>query len=181
MSLLSLCPLFNIINGTCIDYMHCILLAIVKMLMGLWIDFPSKEQPWSIRASIGLNNEKFIKIQPPSIISRLPRNLEDYNEWKASEYRSFLLFYSLPLLSGSLPKVYYDHFKNLVTGIFLLLKSLISQMELEMTRLCFKHFCIGMENLYGERYATFNVHCLLHVCDKVKDLGPLWTQSCFFL
>ena len=58
MSLLSLCPKFNI-NGIFIDCKHCILLGIVQMLMVLWENFPSKEQTWSIGASIGLINENF--------------------------------------------------------------------------------------------------------------------------
>ena len=26
---------------------------------------------------------------------------------------------------------------------------------------------------------TINVHSLLHVCDNVRNLGPLWCNSCF--
>lgn len=79
-----------------------------------------------------------------------------------------------------LPSKYFDHFCNLVLGTFLLLKTSISQTDLNLARCCFKRFCIGIEELYTERYATFNVHCLLHLCTKVEDLGPLWSQSCFF-
>lgn len=31
----------------------------------------------------------------------------------------------------------------------------------------------------GERYATINMHYLLHLTDMVKDLGPLWANSCY--
>lgn len=34
--------------------------------------------------------------------------------------------------------------------------------------------------LYGERYLTSNVCLLLHLTDKVVDLGPLWASSCFY-
>ena len=36
-----------------------------------------------------------------------------------------------------------------------------------------------MPGLYGERYMTINVHCLLHLPQMVKKLGPLWALSCF--
>ena len=42
-----------------------------------------------------------------------------------------------------------------------------------------KHFCIKYEELYGGRYETYNVHGLLHLVERVKDLGSLWTHSCF--
>ena len=31
----------------------------------------------------------------------------------------------------------------------------------------------------GERYATINIHYLLHLTDCVRDLGPLWANTCF--
>lgn len=36
-----------------------------------------------------------------------------------------------------------------------------------------------VKSLYDPRYETYNVHCLLHLADRVFDLGPLWTHSCF--
>ena len=68
----------------------------------------------------------------------------------------------------------------MVLGTFLLLKTSISQTDLGLAKCCFKRFCIGIEELYTERYATFNVHSLLHLGLKVEELGPLWSQSCFF-
>ena len=31
----------------------------------------------------------------------------------------------------------------------------------------------------GDRHMTINIHSLLHLCDDVRDLGPLWSHSCF--
>ena len=28
-------------------------------------------------------------------------------------------------------------------------------------------------------YMVANIYHLLHLCDNVKNLGPLWTNSCF--
>ena len=43
-----------------------------------------------------------------------------------------------------------------------------------------RHFCLRIEALYGARYETFNVHCLLHLHDCVKNIGPLWSSSRFW-
>ena len=31
----------------------------------------------------------------------------------------------------------------------------------------------------GERHATLNIHYLLHIVDMVRDLEPLWANTCF--
>ena len=31
----------------------------------------------------------------------------------------------------------------------------------------------------GERHATLNLHYLLHMPQAVRDLGPLWANTCF--
>lgn len=41
-------------------------------------------------------------------------------------------------------------------------------------------FVLNIPVLYGERYSTSNTHLLLHLTDKVMDLGPLWASSCFY-
>ena len=51
--------------------------------------------------------------------------------------------------------------------------------ELTKASKLLKHFCIRIEELYGGRYETYNVYGLLHLVERVKDLGPLWTHSCF--
>jgi len=33
--------------------------------------------------------------------------------------------------------------------------------------------------LSGKQFQTFNVHQLLHLAEVVRDLGPLWSNSCF--
>ena len=41
-------------------------------------------------------------------------------------------------------------------------------------------FVINIPALYSDRYSTWNVHLLLHLTDRVADLGPLWSTSCFY-
>ena len=33
--------------------------------------------------------------------------------------------------------------------------------------------------LYSKGKETINIHSLLHLADDVRNLGPLWTHSCF--
>ncbi|XP_069102496.1 uncharacterized protein [Argopecten irradians] len=179
-SMLSVFPTFSLIRGTTIDYMHCVLLGIMKMMIGLWINQDHRQEAWSIRASIDSINERIRCVRPPHLISRMPQNIDDYGDWKASEFRTFLLFYSVPVLNDILPTDYFSHYVNLVVGVYHLLKVSISGEDILSAKRSLQRFVGGVEKLYGERYSTFNVHSLLHLTQKIEDLGPLWAHSCFF-
>lgn len=173
---------FDVIRGVAIDYMHSTLLGVVKMLLTLWCDKAYKAEPWSITSQMKEVEDRFmrIRINPPSSITRLPRSLSaNFGHLKASELRTFLLFYSIPCLYGILQEQYFQHYILLVEAIYFLLQESISTDDLSKSTALLKHFCIRLKELYAARYETFNVHCLLHLTEKFKDLGPLWTHSCF--
>lgn len=173
-------PKFDIIRGVAIDYMHSTLLGVVKMLLTLWSDKSYKSEPWSVSNRMKELEARYMKINPPSCITRLPRSLiANFGHLKASELRTFLLFYSIPCLYGILPHGYFQHYILLVEAIYLLLQESISPIDIRKASALLKHFCIRIKELYAARYETYNVHCLLHLTERVKDLGPLWTHSCF--
>ena len=173
-------PKFDIIRGVAIDYMHSTLLGVVKMLLTLWSDKTYKVEPWSVCKRMKEIEERYLNISPPSCITRLPRSLiANFGHLKASELRTFLLFYSVPCLYGILPEEYFQHYLLLVEAIYLLLQDSISPNDITKASALLKHFCIRIKELYAPRYETFNVHCLLHMTERVMDLGPLWTHSCF--
>ena len=173
-------PKFDIIRGVAVDYMHCILLGVMKMLLHLWFDKQYRSEAFSISSRMKDVNLRLLSIKPPNFISRVPRSLEDLGHFKASEYKSFLLYYGLPCLLGILPDEYYQHFLLLVQAVFSLLKESITERDLKQASALLKHFCLNMSVFYGKRYETSNVHLLLHLVEKVRDLGPLWSQSCFY-
>ena len=99
--------------------------------------------------------------------------------FKASEYRAFLLYYSLPALAGLFPQKYWDHHALLVIAIYWLLQQSISSHQVEVCQTMLNQYCYQFSSLYSERYMTANLHLLLHLPDTVKLLGPLWVYSCF--
>ena len=171
---------YDIIRGTTIDYMHCVLLGVMKLLMSLWFGTTHNSQRYYIGRKIVLIDKRLAEINPPSIITRKPRKLsEHFKYYKASEYRSFLLYYSLPILSDILIEDYWNHYALLVISIHNLLQTSISENQLLCCEQMITKFCSQFEDLYGRRYMTANIHGLLHLTDCVKELGPLWVYSCF--
>ncbi|KAG1652613.1 hypothetical protein GQR58_026194 [Nymphon striatum] len=172
-------PLFNIVRGFVPDYLHCVLLGVVRMFSGLWFDSRNHEQTWYIGRSLSVINHKLCKIKIPSSISRLPRSLSERKFWKGSEWKSFLLYYSLIVLQGTLPQQYFNHWFLLVFSINLLLQDKINPIDVDLAEKTLMRFVQNVPVLYGREYCTFNVHQLLHITDAVRDWGPLWVFSCF--
>ena len=100
--------------------------------------------------------------------------------WKASELRSFLLYYGLPTLYGLLPGSCFAHYTLFVQATYILLQAdSISEADLQEADRLLDGFCKSFSALYEERFYTLNIHQLLHLVDNVRDLGPLYTHSCF--
>ena len=160
--------------------MHCMLLGVTKLLMSLWFSSSHHGKSYYIGRKTTLVDRRLCEIKPLSFITRKPRKVsEHFNYFKASEYRSFLLYYSLPILHDILPRNYRNHYALLVISIHTLLQQSISETQTQRCDEMIKKICFQFEDLYGRGYMTLNVHSLLHLTDCVRELGPLWVFSCF--
>ena len=178
-SLLSLFPCFSLVNGIAIDYMHGVLLGVEKLLLELWCTKKYKGKPFSLYASLSTINERLTSIRPTLDITRLPRSIIDLQHWKASEYRSFLLFYSAPVLHGILDDARFAHYILLVNSMHILLKSGSYESDLKRAEEMLFEFCRQFAHYYDSCFMRLNLHQLLHLPDCVRKLGPLYTSSCF--
>lgn len=174
-------PKFDIIRGVPIDYMHAVLLGVVKEMLSLWFDKEYSKSPWSCKLKIQECDARRAAIKPPDNISRIPRSLEKCrHKYKASEYKTWLLYYSVPVMCGILPEMYLHHYMLLVQSIHILLRDCITDEMVQQSKELLRHFCLRLVWLYGERTAKYNFHQLLHLPFCVENLGPLWASSCFF-
>ena len=83
------------------------------------------------------------------------------------------------MLYGLLPDNYFSHYTLFINAIFILLQESISEADLQEADRLLDCFCKSFSNLYQPLFYTLNVHQLLHLVDDVRDLGPLYTHSCF--
>lgn len=166
-------PGFDCIWGFPYDYMHGVLLGVTRQIWNVWSkNFLSPNQHKLI-------NKRLLEIKPPLEIHRTPRLLKEKSKWKASEWRSWLLFYSIPCLSGILDDELLNSFKLLVKSIYRLLTAKITEAELFQCEYDLLLFVNDSQRLYGPQFMTFNVHILLHAVDSVRNNGPLWATSTF--
>lgn len=179
-SWLSVIPNYNVIQGNVIDYMHCVLLGITKMLLKLWFDSEHAGELWYCGTKVQEADAKLLQVRPPNVISRIPRSIQQHRSyWKAMEYRSWLLYYSLPVMMNILPEEYVAHHMLLVETVTTLLQGSISQMMLSKAERLIKHYCFKFSFYYSERHMTANLHHLLHLPEVVSNFGPLFVYSCF--
>ena len=110
----------DIILGTAIDYMHCALEGVMKLLLELWFTSKGGDEPFNISQRVEEADNRISNIKPPNRISRCPRSIEGHRKyWKADELRAFLFFYGAMVLRGILPDVYYEHFMLFSEAILL--------------------------------------------------------------
>ena len=111
-------PHYNIVHGMGIDYIHCILLNIVRLLVNLWFDSNHHSQAWSCSKLVTVTDKRLKSIRPPSVITKALCSLSERKYWKASEYRSWLFCYFLPVMLNFLPNDYYKHYASLYQAIY---------------------------------------------------------------
>ena len=176
-SVLHLIPGFNIILGMIPDYMHCVLLGVVYQFLTMWLNSPRKDYYIKNPSKI---DSLLNSVKPPSNIRRAFRSIEKYlHVWKASELRTFLLFYSPVVLKLVLAPVFYNHWLLLVNAFRLLLQKSLSATDINTAKLLIYKFIGEIPELYGEEHVNYNVHLLIHVVESVENWGAPWASSAF--
>ena len=72
---------YDIIKGTSIDYMHCILLGVTKLLLSLWFGARNKTAAFYIKRKIAFVDKRLLAIKPPSKITGRPRKLSEHMKY----------------------------------------------------------------------------------------------------
>ena len=173
-----LIPQFDIIIGFIPDYMHAVLLGVVRSFVELWLDSSNHDKPYYIR-DVKLIDARLSAIKPPREIRRKPRSIGERKYWKAAEWRSFLLLYSHLVLKDILPASYFKHWMLLVFALNLLIGNDITKDNILKAKLALNKFGVLTESLYGIENVSYNVHIIQHLPTSVEEWGPITYHSAF--
>lgn len=110
--------------------------------------------------------------------SRKPRTLSELSRWKASEFRSFLLYIGPVVLENVLDDKCLNNFKALNIAMTILLSPGLSKF-VEYARDLLEYFVKSYEQIYGLCKMSMNIHGLLHFVDNYERYGPLDLCSAF--
>lgn len=178
LSILSTLPLLDL--GSCVlpEYMHSLLLGVVKQYANLLLDKPG---PWNIKKDESDEINLFMEnIEPPRSFNRLPRPITDFKYYKVSEFYNWILFYSLPNLISFLPDKYMQHLMLLVMALYDLLQDqMLIQPDLERAKKFLDLFVEQIPILHSDKEMTYNSYQLKHLGLCVRRWGPLRSTSAF--
>lgn len=175
---------FDLSKSFSIDYMHNILLGIMKLLLNFWLGSHRlcKKSPYFKPMTTSQRqclNERLLALKPYERITRKPTSILDRAFYKATEYKQLLLFYLPVGLEGLIEKKKLEHFKLLSAAVYKLLKKKITTEEINEAHEMLVKFSDDFELIYGLEAVTMNIHLLRHYKESVMSNGPLWASSMF--
>jgi hypothetical protein len=156
-----------------------VLEGVAKSLFNCWFESKHHGKRFYLGRQVKEIDKHLLRIRPPHEFRRTPRSVKTSKYWKAPEYRAWLLFYALPIVSKFLPLDYIEHFSLLVSSMHVLLGTSISSSDIEVVNLMLVRFYELIPLLYPEILCTSNIHSLIHLCGFVTNWGPLWCYSTF--
>lgn len=155
-----------------IDPMHCVDLGVTKRLLVLWKEGPLPHRLSAGQLCIISNFHQAIRQNIPADFNRKPRGLDELKHWKATEFRTFLLYTGPVILKYVLDKEKYIHFLSLSIGICILYSENLMEHRSYADELL-TYFVEKSISLYSRGFMSYNVHCLLHLTDVANHNGSL--------
>lgn len=152
----------------------------MKRLLLMWLgEIKGHRSIWNQRDRIGIS--KFLtkcNEMRPSEIHRSIRTLDCIKYWKATEFRTFLLYIGIVALKDRVSERAYEMFLRLFSAVTICSSNAYAA-YLPVARDLFVDFIEMHIELYGESSITMNIHNTSHVVDDVELFGPLDTISAY--
>ncbi len=170
------------VQGFPLDYMHMVCLGVVKRILHFLKSGPricklSSGQIAQISAKLVL-----LKGKMPREFARQPRSLIELERWKATEFRQFLLYTGPIVLRNVVADKTYQHFLALSIAMSIMLDANTPRRNayLAYAQQLLQHFVNNCKHVYGETFAVYNVHGLLHLHEDINFYGCSLNEiSCF--
>ena len=77
-------PLYDIVRGTVVDYMHCLCEGVIDQLLKQWFDKSNSKKAFYLGSTMEKISKELTAITPTCDITRTPRSLADVKDWKGT-------------------------------------------------------------------------------------------------
>lgn len=184
-SALFLFDYINIIDSVPTDYMHGVLLGVMKHLLEIWLGTkripqpPYKSYKITSVAERKRLDQRILAMKPYANFSRKPRSIFDLANFKAIEIQNLMWYYLRYALVGILPNRLIKNFEKLSAAIYMLCKKKIKSSEIILASEMLIDFSNEFEDIYGSGAVTMNIHLLVHYREIIENCGPLWCYAMF--
>ncbi|KAL2081036.1 hypothetical protein ACEWY4_022889 [Coilia grayii] len=161
-----------------LDYMHLVCLGVMRKLIGLWMRGPLPTRLGMQRIHLISAALLSFAVTLPREFSRKGRMLLEVDRWKATEFRTFLLYTGPVALKEHLSDAMYYNFMLLHVAIRILCSPSLCLQYCDFAENLLKTFVGHFQSVYGN-YTVYNVHGLTHLADDARRYGVLQNFSCF--
>lgn len=165
------------------DPLHLLEQGVMKLCLKIWMKGNSTYRTkWSkvdkncIDQSIYHCNK-----QLSSDMNRQIRSLQYLKFYKATEFRTILLYIGMVIFKNSLPVEIYEHFLRLCLAVRLSsCRTYVKKNNLkQLARTLFSEYCVGFVTFYGCNSIVSNVHNISHISEDVDRFGTLTETSTY--
>ena len=147
-----------------LNYMHLVCLGVVRRMLNFFTGAICGTQDGKMSdLQVAALNGTLVKVKLLSEFNRQPRSLAHLKYWKATEFRSFVLYSGMVVLRDVLSPSMYKHFLSLSLGVRFLCESsmVVRDESISSARELLEYFVWGSENHYGALFNVYNVHGLI--------------------
>ena len=98
-----------------------------------------------------------------------------FSGFTAEQWKSWVLYFSLPVLKPLLPAVHYDCWHKFVRACYIFCRRNISEVQVNIGDMTIMNFCECFLSVYGKSLLTPNIHLHGHLASFIKDFGPVYS------
>lgn len=165
------------------DPLHLLEEGVMKKLLFIWRKGTSIfKKKWSNQIQLYVSTLiSFLNKELPSKINRKVRALQFINYWKATEFRTMLLYYGIVIFKDVLDGQTYIHFLQLCLATRICSsKTYLKNINFKnVARKLFEAFCNNFVKIDGRDSVVSNVHNIAHIFDDVDNFGSLTEISTY--
>lgn len=170
---------FDSVQQVPFDYMHLVCLGVVKKVIESVVFGKCNPQKLPVlKKNILSNRFTTLQLYCPREFARNPRGLDQFNNFKATEFRQLLLYTFIVVFRGVISDEQCNHFLLLHSSMRILLNH-SSPENLDFADESLKTFVLKAEDVHGLQFLTYNAHGILHLVADYKLYGPLDSISAF--
>jgi hypothetical protein len=139
--------------------MHSLLEGVIKSMFYRWFDQVNSRMECSLRQQMQQIDKRIINIKPPKYVPTAPRSIYTWKQWRAHEYLSFILFYSLPVFIDMMYNTaHLEHLIKLVIFMEIILSREIKISDLDYAQKIIISFVQDFNSIYGDASMLSGVH-----------------------
>lgn len=176
---------FGLVSYIPLEYMHLCCLVIMKffllfMVKGTNVPNSCGSTRLSKDQIININHRMNIAVQWLSTdFSRVPRDLNDFNTYKATELRQIMMYTRTFIFLNIVSQPVYNNFMILnILMRFLSCTNTVHSQNVYASMLA-KHFLNTYGLVYGRGNVSYNVHSIIHLPQDALKYGVLDNFSAF--